>query len=181
MKEFAKLSLFLSLVASVCIIIGQATPYWLSAHGHYQGLWEYCFYLTHSDGGRSCTKLEHRPDFESTYLSWIQAVRVMVIISCVTSAANAFLHVIYLMKNDGRSNFLRIRVMITLSVSAAVLCIATVVLYAAQKRNGKFPPGYIFGWSFILTAIAGAIIAILPIPLMLEIRKSRALGTYESI
>lgn len=61
MKVLAKVSLVFTLSASVCLIIGIATPSWLSSNGRYQGLWISCYYLTHSDGHRECTKLDSRP------------------------------------------------------------------------------------------------------------------------
>lgn len=181
MKHYAKLSLFLTFVASVCLIVGIVTPYWLSKPGHYQGIWEYCFYLTHTAGERTCLTLEHRPDFDSTLGSWIQAVRILVIASAVTSLSSILLLIIYLLRNDGRNNFLRIRVIIIFSIVSALLGVTAITMYAVEKRIGHFGSDYIFGWSFILTAIGASVMAVTLLPYVLEIRKSRALGLYESI
>lgn len=177
LKAFAKLSLLFVITASVCIIIGVATPKWLSRSGHYQGLWRYCYYLTHADGKTSCQKLDNRADFEE----WIEAVRVLVILSVVTAFTDFILLIVYLKKEDGHANLNRIRAAVILAMLSAVLCLAGIILYAVQKGNGYFHSGYEFSWSFILTTIGDGVMALVPLLLLLEIRRSQVLGSYESI
>ncbi|XP_045182094.2 uncharacterized protein LOC123540843 [Mercenaria mercenaria] len=177
LKAFAKLALFFVVTAIVCIVVGLATPEWLSKPGHYQGLWDYCFYLTHTGGKKTCMKLEKRSDFEG----WIQAVRALVILSVVTSLFDLILLIFYMKRDDGRTNLNRIRAAIVVCILSGALCFSAVIVYAVQKHNGHFNKGYNFSWSFILTSIGGGVISLVPIVLLLEIRKSRILGSYESI
>ncbi|XP_060608380.1 peripheral myelin protein 22-like [Ruditapes philippinarum] len=177
LKSFAKLSLFFVTVATVLTIVGLSTPKWLSRNGHYQGIWEYCYYLTHADGAVKCLKLDILADFET----WMNAIRALVIMSVVAEAFCIVLLIFYIKREDGHANLTRIRAAIILCVLAGALCLSAVVLYAVQKNNGQFIKGYNFAWSFILTTIGGGVISLVPIPLLVEIRKSRVLGAYESI
>lgn len=64
---------------------------------------------------------------------------------------------------------------------SAVFCVAGVIVYAAKKKNGLPCPDCTFGWSFILTAIGGGLMALLVLPMAMEIKQSQILGSYESI
>ena len=67
-KLYAKLSAIVAFAASTCMIVGIVTPCWLSTNGRYQGLWIYCYYMTHADGKRQCLKMESRPGKSLRYI-----------------------------------------------------------------------------------------------------------------
>ncbi|KAL4218282.1 Claudin domain containing 2 [Mactra antiquata] len=159
-KAFAKLTLLLTLISCVFMIIGTATKYWSLEHGKHVGLWQ---------------KANHelRP--------WLQAVRVLEIIGIFGAVFNFILLIIYIKKEDGQTNLLRIRLVALFSVISAFFCIAGVILYVGKKNAELNCPDCTFGWSLVLTCSGGAILALMLLPIAVEIKRSRVLGSYESI
>ncbi|XP_052763179.1 uncharacterized protein LOC128205512 [Mya arenaria] len=177
-KSLPVLALFLTLMGGVFIVIGLATPNWITRNSgqFHQGLWKYCA------NNNPCLKLERGPDFAG----WLQAVRVLDILGFLNLLVGLILLVNYVRQDEGPQSLYRIRNIIAFCVVSFCFTMSGILLYAAKKNQGFFggrydPNEYDFGWSFSLTAVGGVLMFGNAVILAIQLRKNTKLGTYESI
>ncbi|KAL4218284.1 Peroxisomal membrane protein pmp22 [Mactra antiquata] len=179
-KCWAKLSLLLTFVSFVLLIVGLSSPVWLSRNGHYEGIWIYCYYLIHTQGDIKCLVLDKLADFSVTG-NWLKAVRALMILSVIATFVSTVCHILYIVARRRSVGLKLLHTAIILASLSAILCVSGLIIYATRVRIDILKEDYVIGWSFILCAVGGGVMAGVILPLLVEIKNCRLLASYETI